>query len=371
MSPTTQRGYLILADITGFTPFVASTELEHSQEILQHMLKGIIGLLTPTFKLAEVEGDAVFVYSKSSPNGSHAVGPEKFLRKEKILEVIESVYYSFRDRKTSYQRLRTCGCKACQMAASLDLKFIVHYGDFIMNEVGGKEKPLGASVNVAHRLLKNHLVEATGWGAYALFTKDCIDTISIQPAKLYQQTESYEHIGDVETFSINLDQQYKTFLSERRVYLTAEEADCVIQKDFPLPPPLLWEWANDPNKRTMWSPGSDWHALSRPAGRTGKGATNHCVSSKVIERILDYKPFEYYTSVLGRWSLNFMLTVTFEEIPYGTRLSWHVKMKSILPTFIRRFVCEMILRNGAQVYKGFERLFELVEADLQQEKVQA
>ena len=133
MNTTTQQGFLIIADITGFTPFVAETELEHSNEILQEMLKGILSYMTPTFTLAEVEGDAVFVYAPI----------EKFPRGETILEIIESFYIAFRDKKSSFHRVRTCGCKACQMAPLLDLKFIVHYGEYIMNSVSGKKNHLG------------------------------------------------------------------------------------------------------------------------------------------------------------------------------------------------------------------------------------
>lgn len=34
MSTSTQHGYLVIADISGYTSFMAKTELEHSQEIL-------------------------------------------------------------------------------------------------------------------------------------------------------------------------------------------------------------------------------------------------------------------------------------------------------------------------------------------------
>jgi hypothetical protein len=363
VTPTTQKGYLVIADITGFTPFVATTELEHSQEILQQMLKGIIGFLTPALTLAEVEGDAVFVYS-TNPEKERC-SEEKTTRGEKVLEIIESAYYTFRDRKTSYRRIRTCGCKACQTASSLDLKFIVHYGDYIMNEIGGKVKPLGPCVNVVHRLLKNHVVESTGWNAYALLTKDFLDTITIDRQRLYHHAETYDHIGTVETYSINLDQQYKDLLDQRKVFLSANEADYVIQKDFPVPPSALWDWANDPKKRSVWSTESDWRIGLRPSGRRGKGATNHCANSKVTEMVLDYRPFEYYTSSMGRGLATFTLTVNFEVIPYGTRLSWHVKMNGALPGAIRRFVCRMMLEKGIKVKQGFEKLFQLVQEEEQ------
>ena len=351
MNPTTRAGFLVLADITGFTPFVATTELEHSQEILQNMLKGIVSFLTPTFKLAEVEGDAVFVYS------------DGLSRHDMVLEVLESAYFAFRDRKASLTRIRTCHCKACETASSLDLKFIVHYGDYIMNNVSGKNKPLGSSVNIAHRLLKNHVVEATGWSAYALFTKDCLDAIQIYPDKLHEQQEEYEHIGKIQTFSINLDEHYKNYLSDRRVYLGAEDADFVVREDFPVAPPLLWEWTNDPKKRTLWALGADWQAGSRPSRTTRRGATNHCVNSKVIEKILDYRPFQYYTSSMGRGPFNFTVTVKFEETNSGTKLFWHVKMKGILPKFLRRLICKLILLKGIKIHDGFEKLRRLVEEE--------
>lgn len=351
MNPPMRKGFLVLADITGFTPFVATTELQHSQEILQNMLKGIISFLTPTFRLAEVEGDAVFVYT------------EKLPRQEMILEIIDAVYFTFRDRKASNRRMLTCHCKACEMASTLDLKFIVHYGDYIMNNAGGKNKPLGPSVNVAHRLLKNHVAEATGWTAYALFTKDCLDAITSYPGNLHEQTEEYEHIGKVQTYSLNLDEHYKNFLSERTVYLHKEDADVVIYKDFLAPPPVMWEWSNDPKKRTLWSVGSDWKVREQPNGSSRKGASNHCVNSKVVEKILDYRPFQYYTSAMGRGPFNFILTVKFDETDAGTRLYWHVKMNGILPRFLKRLITRLIIMKGMQVPAGFDRLFRLVEEE--------
>lgn len=351
MNLPVNKGFLVLADITGFTPFVATTELEHSQEILQNMLKVIISFLTPTFRLAEVEGDAVFVYTDKMP------------RQEMILEIIDSVYFNFRDRKASYKRMRTCHCKACEMASTLDLKFVVHYGEYIMNNAGGKNKPLGASVNVAHRLLKNHVVEATGWTAYALFTKDCLEAVQSYPDHLHELVEEYDHIGKVQTFSINLDEQYKNYLAERTVYLSAEDADLVVFKDFPAPPSQLWEWSNDPKKRSQWAIGSDWKVRERPNASSRRGASNHCVNSKVIEKILDYRPFNYYSSSMGRGPLNFTLTVKYDETDSGTRLYWHVKMDGILPKFIRRMVCKLIVLNGMQIHVAFNKLYQLVEEE--------
>jgi len=353
MNTGTQQGFIILADITGFTPFVFKSELEHSHEILNDILKRIVALLTPAFTLAEVEGDAVFVYAPS----------ERFERKERILESIESCYAAFRDNRHSLARMRTCNCIACEMVPTLDLKFVVHYGEYILNDIGGKKKPLGNSVNTAHRLLKNGVKESTGWNAYALFTKDCLDAIKVDSTQFHQASEQFEHIGTVETYAIDLDAVYKKCVNERRAYLSKEDADVVIEKDFPVPPPVLWEWTNDPKKRTRWNPRSDWEALSRPAGRIATGATNHCINSGFIEMLQDYRPYNYYTSRIGRSILQFMLTCEFKEISIGTNLSWRLKMLSILPRWISRQLCRFMVAKVLQTRESFEILSALIEKE--------
>jgi len=351
MNASTQQGFLILADITGFTPFMADTELEHSSEILNEILRGVLSSLTPRFTLAEVEGDAVFAYAPA----------ERIPRGEVIIDMVASSYCAFRDRKSILQRFQTCNCKACQMAPLLDLKFIVHFGEFILNNAGGKKKPLGTSVNVAHRLLKNSVSETTGWKAYMLFTKDFVNASGIQAMKLQQLTEQYDHIGAIDTFSMDLDELYRNAVDERRSFLSKEDADVVAERAFPVAPALLWEWVTDPIQRTRWSLASDWKVVLRPSGRIGRGATNHCVNSKFTEVVLDYRPFNYYTSSMSRGFFKMTLTSTFKETPSGTLLSWHFKINSVLPKALSRLLCRMIVEKGMKLDKSFKRLAELIE----------
>jgi hypothetical protein len=353
MNATTQRGFLVLADITGFTPFVADTELDHSNEILNEILKGVLSYLTPKFTLAEVEGDAVFVYAPA----------ERFADGQAIIDIIESSYYAFRDRKGSLERIKTCKCKACEMAPLLDLKFIVHYGEYIMNNVSGKNKPLGTSVNVVHRLLKNSVSEVTGWKAYMLLTKDFVDAVGLNAAKFHRETQRYDHIGAVETFSINLDESYRNAVEERVVYLSKEDSDVVVEKEFSLPPALLWDWIADPARRTRWSLASDWKIGLRPLGRMGRGATNHCVNSKIMETVLDYRPFAYYTSSMTRGLFKMTLTSAFRQTTSGTRLSWHLKINSILPRVFSRFVCKVLAAKGMKINESFDELERLIRRE--------
>src|SRR2546428_13125319 len=62
MEPMAERGFLVLADISGFTQFVAGSELEHGPPIIADLLEVVIDRLAPPLKVQEVEGDAVFAF---------------------------------------------------------------------------------------------------------------------------------------------------------------------------------------------------------------------------------------------------------------------------------------------------------------------
>src|SRR5574339_691068 len=104
MSATTQHGYLLLADISVYTSFVAGTELDHSHEILSDLLETICLQIETLLTIHKLEGDAVFAYA-----------PETIIaRGETMLELIEWTYTAFRARQNDINRATTCTCRACQ-----------------------------------------------------------------------------------------------------------------------------------------------------------------------------------------------------------------------------------------------------------------
>jgi hypothetical protein len=352
---STKKGHFILADITGFTSFVAGSELEHSQQILSQILNSIVKKFTPQFDLVEIEGDAVFLFAPA----------EKFSRGEIILELIESVYYEFRDTKSSFRRMIVCNCKACEMTSQLDLKFIVHSGNYVLNDVAGKSKPLGTSVNTVHRLSKNKVTESTGWKAYALFTEESKNQLEVTLEESHYQKEFYDHIGEINTYSINLDHQYKNLLNARLVFISQEDSDYFVERNYPVSQSILWEWVNNPKKRSKWLKVTNWNVLERPFGRTGKGATNHCANSNFIENILDYRPFDYYTSELKGKNLEVILTGRFKPISEGTKFIWLIKIKSSLPKWIKKLYCILFLKQGLKITNAFDKLDELLKEEIQ------
>jgi Protein of unknown function (DUF2652) len=338
MSTITQHGYFVIADISGYTSFVAKTELEHSHEILTELLELIVENFEPLMTISKLEGDAVFAYA----------GENIFTRGDTLLEFMESVYVAFRDRQISMRRKTTCTCAACQNIPSLDLKFIAHHGDFIIQNIGSVRELVGSDVNLIHRLAKNHVSEATGWRAYMMLTEKCLEHLKLQLVDTHIQMEEYEHLGEIKTHNIDLHKRYAEITEARRVVVEDKDADLIMDVDFPTPPAVTWEWIHDPIKRNLWTGGHvHWSMAERPKGRAGKGAVNHCAHGKSLstEVTVDWRPFEYSTAdSFENGKKNFSETFYFESLPNGgTHVRDVMRMHMPLPRFVRKILARMVI----------------------------
>jgi hypothetical protein len=56
----TESACLLIADISGYTGYLAGVELDHAQDILADLMDTIVSALRPGFRLAKLEGDAAF-----------------------------------------------------------------------------------------------------------------------------------------------------------------------------------------------------------------------------------------------------------------------------------------------------------------------
>lgn len=203
MERKTQTGYLILADISGYTSFVAQTEIEHADMALSFLLETIIEKLSSLLTISKLEGDAVFAYVEES----------RLEEAQSLLELIDQTYVAFRDKALNLYAHATCPCRACQALPTLDLKFMVHHGEFIVQQVAGIQDLMGTDVNLIHRLLKNRVSESTGWKGYALITNQGLERMQADKTAFVQQTESYEHLGKVETYVMDMHARYEEMKS--------------------------------------------------------------------------------------------------------------------------------------------------------------
>jgi len=125
-----------------------------------------------------------------------------------MLELLDSTYLVFRDSARAMYEGATCPCRACKAIPTLDLKFFVHHGEYVVQKVAGIIDLMGNDVTLIHRLAKNRVTESTGWNGYVLFTGNCLERMQADKKPFVQQAENYEHLGAVETYVMDMHVRY-------------------------------------------------------------------------------------------------------------------------------------------------------------------
>jgi hypothetical protein len=279
---------LLIADISGYTGYLAGVELDHAQDILTDLMGTTVGALLPSFQLAKLEGDAVFTFAIAEKvDGSL------------LLDMIERCYFLFRRRRRDVHQATSCRCNACVRIPDLDLKFVVHHGKLLRQRIAGHDELLGPDVILVHRLLENEVVASTGITAYAMLSQQCVDATDLVVAALGMQaaTERYDHIGAVRVWVHDLDRRWREEESRTRVFVDQERAAYVFPTATAAPPPLAWEFVTTPGRRVAWQLGVTGVEVVAAGNRRGVGATNHCMhgADTSIEEYLDWRPYEYFT----------------------------------------------------------------------------
>ena len=121
----------------------------------------------------------------------------------------------------------------------LDLKFVVHHGEFIRQRMAGREELAGRDVILVHRLLKNTVKERLGDHAYALFSDACIRATDIDPASqgLVAHEETIDVIGQLTCWVRDLEGAWNEEKDRRRHLVTRKQAAHVIEFDIARPAP--------------------------------------------------------------------------------------------------------------------------------------
>jgi hypothetical protein len=318
MLGTAQPTCFLIADISGYTGYLADVELDHAQDILADLIGAVVTALRPTFRLAKLEGDAAFTFTTTEAiDGSM------------LLDTIERCYFGFRRRRRDVRQATSCECNACVRIPDLDLKFVVHHGEAILQKVAGRQELLGTDVIVVHRLLKNEVVEETGIKAYALISQACIDASDLDPAALgmREHTETYDRIGEVRLWVHDLERRWDEEEARGRVRVDPETAILTVSVPTSVPPQVAWEFLTKPGQRMSWQPWVTAVTIKgATGGRRGPGSANHCMHGKdaVVEEILDWRPYDYVTdrTVLETPTgpIKLLHTIEFEPDAKGTTI---------------------------------------------------
>src|SRR6478736_8578108 len=121
--PPAAERYLLLADISGYTGFMAGVEEAHGVDfsagipaaysVLGDLLGAVIEGVEPDFALVKLEGDAVFAAAPAATLDGQG---------EQVLEKLAAMYESFIASRTRAIPAHDHVCVACPVVAHLDLK---------------------------------------------------------------------------------------------------------------------------------------------------------------------------------------------------------------------------------------------------------
>ena len=238
-------------------------------------------------------------------------------------------------------RATTCRCNACAAIGSLGLKFITHYGSYVIERDDGREDLAGPDVILVHRLLKNTITDDGGPQAYAFLTEACQQRLP-SSFDLPKHSEVHESFGETRGGVHDLGPVLSAMREERRVYISAEGADVEIAFDLPVPPAAAWRYFVDPIERQRWACrqfGKDPDEMEPNArGRNAAGAKTHCGHGPGpvwgFREFIDWRPFAYFTChtttpIAGAFVRPQAATETVEFLPlgeHGTRVVWRFRV---------------------------------------------
>ena len=308
------KGYFVITDISGYTEYLTGSELDHANEILQSLFDAQLRAVKHPFIISGFRGDAIFMYV-----------PEKnFVQPQSFIEAVENFYIVFADTLQQMQYNTTCTCRACKNMSMLDLKMCIHYGEYLIQKLGDREELLGADVIVPHRMLKNHVIERTGIKSYALFSDVAAQRLNLLEycQKLVRHAESYEHLGEVPMCVHDLQPVWEAYQEKNRHFVNAQEAWIKCEVDLPFPAALIWEFLTKPDLEAGFL-GYDYaERIDTLGGRVGEGTGLHCAHGDlhVYSKILDWKPFEYYTMEQSVMGLSYVSTRRLMPLENGTRV---------------------------------------------------
>ena len=102
MLPKPESACFVIADISGYTGFLAGVELEHAQDIIADVMDTMVRRLRPPFRLAKFEGDAAFFYAVADKVDGSV-----------LQDAVEAAYFAFRKRLRNISQATSCACSAC------------------------------------------------------------------------------------------------------------------------------------------------------------------------------------------------------------------------------------------------------------------
>ena len=261
--PATE-GTLVLADISGYTAYMAGVEHEHSIEILGELIETIANSFDGRLSIDQLEGDAICATTERTD--------------PVIVDWLHETFGLFHNRLRDIRELSTCPCRACKGAGDLGLKFILHRGTFSRQQIGGRVQLYGNDVNLVHRLAKN----TVPLREYLFATAP---TLGAWPSSanvgFVSAPQTYD-VGRVDASYADLAAVKAKALADRIIEVAPESSKLTIQYRFDAPPEQVWRILMDAEcrRRMLGVP-----KVEMLPGAKGSmlGAEFHCRHGKDLE----------------------------------------------------------------------------------------
>ena len=299
MNKTTEEvntAYFIIADITGYTKFMSETAIEHASKIIEALFSELVPTIRAPLAISGLQGDAIFAYALESD----------VMTKQFILDFAEQLYSVFARSKEKMIINTSCTCDACSNMQVLELKLVVHHGQFMKQKTADREELAGQGVITAFRLLKNSVAENTGLKAYSLISCDALKAMDL--TDFFEDSEFYsediEHIGQVEYVVRDMQAAWERRRKSERVFV--ELNDKLLTEEWiiplPVPPEIAFVICTRPDLRQEWLDASRIEVFDTANGKIEPGTKYHCYHGDALFpfEILDWMPGEYMT---GRYNL--------------------------------------------------------------------
>jgi hypothetical protein len=359
---TTKRGLILISDITGYTSFLNSSELEHAQDSLRSLLELLIDHTNPPLVISRLEGDAVISYSLEG----------SFLQGQTIVEMLERTYTDFRRALELMVLNTTCNCNACRNIANLDLKFFVHYGSFILEPLQSYTELVGPDVNLLHRLTKNSISEQTNIKAYVLYTRNAVDDLGINEIaeSMTKHVETHDGIGDVNVYVQDMHPVWEEAQSRSTMSVQPEDSYATIEMDYQVSPLRMWDYVTGPEYKAILAGSKSADVGDKRKGRIGEGAIYYCAHGKSIthQMIVDWRPPDEYSYTTDPFlGMAPLTTIRLEPNAEGTRVSILVGEPSGGLWIVRaifRLIMKPILIGGMTI--NMQKLQQRIETELEE-----
>ena len=278
------QGPLVLADISGYTAFVAETELEHSRAILSELLEMLVRAIARHLRIGQIEGDAIFAVGDRMP--------------PRPIEWLEECFVQYHRRLRDIQEVTSCPCRACASVGSLSLKFVAHFGEYLPQRIGANETFVGRDVNIAHRLLKNSVPSHE----YILATAAFLERMPATARTGFLPHTEGDDQAEVAGAYIDLAALRAEARSTSELHLVeSDNARLSVWRTYKTSHERLWQVLTDPKEMQRWLAPAPTRVDYRPGARgTLLGSEYHCEhgSGATVYRVVSSAPPDRLTTVV-------------------------------------------------------------------------